>query len=72
MHMRYSGLLPRGELVLDTGCARGAVLISAAHRLPRGRATGADIWRLRDQRGNTRAAAERNAMVFTLMPVIRG
>ena len=51
------------EHVLDIGCGRGAVLISAAHRLPRGRATGADIWRLRDQTGNTRAAAERNAMV---------
>jgi len=50
------------ELVLDIGCGRGAVLISAAHRLPRGRATGADVWRLRDQTGNSRAAAERNAM----------
>ena len=50
------------EHVLDIGCGRGAVLISAAHRLPRGHATGADIWRLRDQTGNTRAAAERNAM----------
>lgn len=27
-----------------------------------GRATGADIWRLRDQTRNSRAAAERNAM----------
>jgi arsenite methyltransferase len=50
------------EHVLDIGCGRGAVLISAARRLPRGRATGADIWRLRDQTGNTRAAAERNAV----------
>jgi arsenite methyltransferase len=49
------------ELVLDIGCGRGAVLIAAARRLPRGRATGVDIWRLRDQTGNTRAAAERNA-----------
>jgi hypothetical protein len=40
--------------VLDIGCGRGAVLISAAHRLPRGQATGADIWRLRDQTGNSR------------------
>ena len=31
--------------------------------LPRGRATGADIWRLRDQSGNSRAAAGRNARV---------
>jgi ubiquinone/menaquinone biosynthesis C-methylase UbiE len=51
------------ENVLDIGCGRGAVLISAAHRLSRGRVTGADIWRLRDQTGNSRAAAERNAMV---------
>jgi arsenite methyltransferase len=51
------------EQALDIGCGRGAVLISAAHRLPQGRATGVDIWRLRDQTGNTRAAAERNAIV---------
>jgi len=51
------------EQVLDIGCGRGAVLISAARRLPQGRVTGADIWRLRDQTGNTRAAAERNAIV---------
>jgi SAM-dependent methyltransferase len=51
------------EHVLDIGCGRGAVLISVAHRLPRGCATGADIWRLRDQTGNSRAAAEHNAMV---------
>ena len=50
------------EHVLDIGCGRGAVLISAAHRLPRGRATGADIWRLRDQTGNTLGAARRNAV----------
>lgn len=51
------------EHVLDIGCGRGAVVISAAHRLPRGRATGSDTWRLRDQTGNSRAAAELNAMV---------
>lgn len=51
------------EQVLDIGCGRGAVLISAARRLPQGRATGADIWRLRDQTGNSQAAAERNAMI---------
>jgi cyclopropane fatty-acyl-phospholipid synthase-like methyltransferase len=45
--------------VLDIGCGRGAVLISAARRLPQGRATGADIWRLRDQTGNSQAAAQR-------------
>ena len=50
------------EHVLDIGCGRGAVLISAAHRLPRGHATGADIWRMRDQSGNSQAATERNAL----------
>ena len=33
----------------------------AARRLPAGRAVGADIWRRRDQNGNSRAATERNA-----------
>ena len=30
--------------------------------MPAGRAVGADIWRRRDQSGNSRAAAERNAV----------
>jgi ubiquinone/menaquinone biosynthesis C-methylase UbiE len=34
----------------------------AARRLPAGRAVGADVWRRRDQSGNSRAAAERNAV----------
>ena len=51
------------ENVLDVGCGRGAVLLLAAHRLPEGRAVGADIWRRRDQSGNSRAAAEHNAVV---------
>jgi arsenite methyltransferase len=64
----WKGLLDELDLrgdehVLDIGCGRGAVLISAARRLPRGRATGADIWRRRDQTGNSRAAAERNAAI---------
>jgi len=33
----------------------------AARRLPNGRAVGADVWRRRDQSGNSRAAARRNA-----------
>jgi arsenite methyltransferase len=49
------------EHVLDVGCGRGAVLMLAARRLPAGRAVGADIWRRRDQNGNSRAAAERHA-----------
>jgi ubiquinone/menaquinone biosynthesis C-methylase UbiE len=31
--------------------------------VPAGRAVGADIWRRRDQSGNSRAAAERNAIL---------
>ena len=50
------------ERVLDVGCGRGAVLMLAARRLPGGRAVGADLWRRRDQSGNSRAAAERNAV----------
>jgi arsenite methyltransferase len=50
------------EDMLDVGCGRGAVLLAAARRLPEGRAVGADLWRRRDQTGNTRAAAERNAV----------
>jgi arsenite methyltransferase len=48
------------EHVLDGGCGRGAVLMLAARRLPAGRAVGADVWRRRDQSGNSRTAAERN------------
>lgn len=56
------GLGLRGdEHVLDVGCGRGAVLMLAARRVPTGRAVGADMWRRRDQSGNSRAAAERNA-----------
>lgn len=50
------------EHVLDVGCGRGAVLMLAAERLPHGRATGVDIWRGQDQLGNSKTAAERNAV----------
>ena len=50
------------EQVLDVGCGRGAVLMLAAGRLPRGRAVGADIWRRIDQTGNSPSAAMRNAI----------
>ncbi|WP_300607694.1 class I SAM-dependent methyltransferase [Trebonia sp.] len=50
------------EHVLDVGCGRGAVLMLAARRVPAGRAVGVDVWRRRDQSGNSRAAAERNAV----------
>ena len=50
------------EHVLDVGCGRGAVLMLAAARVPAGRAVGVDLCRRRDQSGNSRAAAERNAV----------
>lgn len=49
------------ERFLDIGCGRGAVLLLAARRVPAGRAVGVDVWRRRDQTGNTRTAAEHNA-----------
>jgi arsenite methyltransferase len=50
------------EHVLDVGCGRGAVLMLAARRVPAGRAVGVDVWRRRDQSGNSHAATERNAV----------
>ncbi|MBU2665311.1 class I SAM-dependent methyltransferase [Actinoplanes bogorensis] len=55
------GLGLRGdEEVLDLGCGRGALLISAARRVPRGGAVGVDLWRA-DQSGNGPDATLRNA-----------
>src|SRR5262245_2127198 len=39
------------ERLLDVGCGRGAVLLMAAQRLPRGRAVGVDVWSAKDQSG---------------------
>jgi arsenite methyltransferase len=56
------GLALRGdERVLDLGCGRGAVLIAVAKRLPRGHASGADLWRSVDQSGNAPEVTEANA-----------
>ena len=56
------GLQLRGdERVLDLGCGRGAVLVAAAKRLPKGRGVGVDIWSRADQSGNTVAATRGNA-----------
>ena len=49
------------ERLLDLGCGRGAVLLMAAQRLPRGTATGIDIWSVKDQSGNAQAVTEANA-----------
>jgi arsenite methyltransferase len=51
------------ERLLDIGCGRGAVLMTAAKRLPYGRAVGVDIWRRRDQAGNSAEATCRNAVL---------
>jgi arsenite methyltransferase len=50
-----------GESVLDAGCGRGLFLVTAAHRLPEGRAIGVDIWQAEDQSGNRPAATYANA-----------
>ncbi|MCV7402173.1 class I SAM-dependent methyltransferase [Mycobacterium fragae] len=48
------------ETLLDMGCGRGAVLLAAAKRLPRGHAIGVDLWRA-DQTDNSRSATLANA-----------
>jgi arsenite methyltransferase len=50
------------ETVLDMGCGRGAVLLSAAKLLPNGRAVGVDIWRA-DQTDNSPDNTVRNAAI---------
>ena len=49
------------ERLLDVGCGRGAVLVMAAKRLPRGMAVGVDLWSTRDQSGNAEPVTRRNA-----------
>lgn len=62
----WAGLLDRLELkgderLLDIGCGRGAVLLMAAQRLPRGRAVGVDVWSTKDQSGNAEQVTRQNA-----------
>jgi SAM-dependent methyltransferase len=62
----WADLLDRLELkgderLLDIGCGRGAVLLMAAQRLPRGRAVGVDIWSTMDQSGNAERVTRENA-----------
>ncbi|OBH26947.1 methyltransferase [Mycobacterium sp. E342] len=54
--LRFAG----DETVLDLGCGRGAVLLAAAKRLPRGRAIGVDLWHA-DQTDNSPEATLANA-----------
>jgi arsenite methyltransferase len=53
--------LTGNERLLDIGCGRGAVLLMAAKRLPRGRAVGVDLWSTTDQSGNAEHVTRRNA-----------
>ena len=39
--------------VLDVGCGRGLMLLSAAKHLTTGKAVGIDIWQVQDQSGNS-------------------
>jgi len=50
------------ERILDIGCGRGAVLLTAAQCLTTGRAVGIDLWRRGDQSGNSSEATLRNAV----------
>ena len=50
------------ERILDMGCGRGAVLLMAAQHLTTGWAVGVDLWRRRDQSGNSPEATQRNAV----------
>jgi arsenite methyltransferase len=50
------------ETVLDLGCGRGAVLLAAAKRLPRGRAVGVDLWHA-DQTDNSQQTTLTNALL---------
>lgn len=58
--------LDGNEHVLDVGCGRGVLLLEAGQRLPRGRATGLDLWSTRDQSGNAAAVTQRNAELANL------
>ncbi len=60
---RLLDLVPwRGdERVLDVGCGRGLLLISAAQRLKGGRAVGIDLWRGLELSGNRAEATLENA-----------
>lgn len=61
--------------VLDVGCGHGLLLIGAALRLPKGHATGTDIWSNVDQSANTPEATLENARcagVFERVDVVTG
>jgi arsenite methyltransferase len=51
------------EQVLDVGTGAGLLLIGAAKRLTTGKATGVDLWSLKDLSGNARERTLRNAEI---------
>lgn len=55
------------ERVLEVGPGRGAVLLTAARRIPDGHLVGIDIWRAQDQSGNGRDALLANARIAGVM-----
>ena len=58
------GLALRGdEQVLDVGCGRGLLLLGAARRLPKGKASGIDLWQKQDKEGNTPETTRENARI---------
>ncbi|MEO7065654.1 MAG: class I SAM-dependent methyltransferase [Rhodanobacter sp.] len=62
IHRMVASLRLHGdEQVLDVGCGRGLLLLEAAQQLPRGRATGLDLWSTRDQSGNAAPMTQHNA-----------
>ncbi len=61
--------LEGGERILDLGCGRGAVLMTAARRLTDGHAIGVDLWQA-DQSGNSPAATRKNAVLEGVAPAV--
>lgn len=51
------------EQVLDIGCGRGLMLITAAKKLTSGKATGIDLWQQQDQANNNASATILNAQI---------
>jgi SAM-dependent methyltransferase len=51
------------ERVLDVGCGRGLMLLGAAKKLKRGKATGIDLWKKEDQTGNKVETTRENARI---------
>ena len=59
------------EKILDVGCGRGLLLIGAAKRLKSGRATGVDVWDVRDQKDNSSESTRENAKLEGVADKVR-